>query len=127
MCSKFCTDNRKHIWALSPNAAHVVSSGKASVSKTQIALHIWLLPQHELPLPLRRALCIFSTSHSQPSQVPWWESQGGLIPFPKITSTRGKGQGGGAYGPFCKSFKYPGTDPLKKIMKGKQASFLFSH
>lgn len=53
-----------------------------------------------------------------------WEA---LIPFPKITSTRGKGQGGGAGRPFCKSFKYPGTDPLKKIMKGKRPSFSFSH
>lgn len=81
MCSKSWTDNRKFIWAPKPNAAQMVSSGKASVSKTQIPLHIWLLPQHELPLPLRPTLCIFPTSHSQPSQMLWWESQGGPHPF----------------------------------------------
>lgn len=47
-----------------------------------------------------------------------------LIPFPKITSTRGKGQGGGACRPFCKSFKYPGTDPLKNNHEGKTAKLL---
>lgn len=88
-CSKLCADNRKHIWALSANAAHVVSSGKASVSKTQITLHIWLLPQHELPLPLHPAQVILSHPKCLGGN-----HREALIPFPKITSTRGKGQGG---------------------------------
>lgn len=102
--------------------------GKGSVCKTQITLHIWLLPQHELPLPLSPALCIFF----QRAILRHHKCFGGnrrvaLIPFPKITSARGKGQGGGACGPFCKSFKYPGTHLLKRIMKGKQPSFSISH
>lgn len=80
------------LWALSwRQEAHLGPQSKGSprsvlgtdsVSKAQkITPHIWLLTRHELPLPLCPALGMFSTSHSQPPQMPWWESQGGPHPF----------------------------------------------
>lgn len=89
--------------------------------------HIWLLPQHELPFPLGPALCIFKQAILGHHKHFGGNHREALIPFLKITSGGGKGQRGGVWRPFCKSFKYPGIDPIKRIMKGKQPSLSFSH
>lgn len=102
--------------------------GADSVSKAQtITLNIWLLPQHELSLPLSPAHSIFKKKQTQktlPSHYKCFSGNqpGGPIPFPKIKSAHSKGQRGGACRPFCKSFKYPGTDPIKRTNReGKTA------
>jgi hypothetical protein len=65
---------------------------------------------------------LFLTRPSQLPQMLWWEAAGGPIPFPKIQSASGKGQRGGACRPFCKSFKYPGTDPINSTKTEMQPS-----
>lgn len=88
----------------------------------QITLHIWLVPRHELPALPALHSAFFKQAILSPHKCFGGNHREALIPFPKITSDRGKGQRGGACRPFCKSFKYPGTDPIKRIMKGKQPS-----
>lgn len=122
------TDDRRHVWAPNPNAAHEVSSGQAPRAKpgrphytsgfcpsmnyhSLSALHSAFFKQ----AILNHQKC-FGGNHRK-----------ALNAAPKITSGRGKGQRGGACRPFCKSFKYPGIDPIKKIMKGKQPNLSFSH
>lgn len=122
-CLKVCPDDRKHIWASNPSAAHEVSSGQALWAKPGrshytsgfcpsmnyhplSALHSAFFKQ----ATLSHHKC-FSGNHRE-----------ALIPFPKITSGTGKGQRGGVCRPFCRSFKYPGIDPIKRIMKEKQTA-----
>lgn len=132
MCCKFCTDNRKHIWATEPKATHVVSSGgkKAQWAKPRSRYTSGFCPSMNCLSFSARHSAFFSTSHSPP--LPHHKRFGGnhreaLIPFPKITSARGKGQGGGAWGHFAKVSNILAPTPLKEIMKGRQASFSFSH
>lgn len=78
-----------------------------SVSKAwHTALHIWPVPQSELPFPLGPALCIFKQAILSHHECFGGNHGETLIPFHKIMSGRGRGQRGGACRPFCKSFKY---------------------
>lgn len=91
----------------------------------KITPHIWLLSQHGLPLPLSLPLACFQQAILSHHKCLGGNHREALLPFPKITSARGQGQRGGACRPFCKSFKYPGTDPTKRIIKRQQPSFSF--
>lgn len=104
----------------------LLGTGWSSTAQ-KITPHSWLLTQHGLPLPLSLPSACFQQAILSHHKCFGGNHREALLPFPKITSARGQGQRGGACRPFCKSFKYPGTDPTKRIIKEKQPSFSFSY
>ena len=75
--------------------------------------------------PSQPALGLFSTSHSQPPQMPWWESQGGPPPFSQNNVSQRPRPERWSLQAILQKFQISWHWPTKTIIKGKQPSFSF--